>query len=396
MTTSFEISPLPPSIGFNEFQKTQSRVAKSLANVLKSSIALKPSKSPPIFSTAQVAQACGVEKSRILYRLTKRDLSAGVITTPGARREWLLADFRLWVREYRKDYLRPSGAAGVTICFASLKEGGFKTNTVMSLAQGLSLRGHKVLIIDTDPQGKLTSRFGINPETDVVNNDTILPLYQGIEADLMFAVRQTYWDGIDIIAAASLLVQSEFVLQSQFAKNNQFEFWSVLDVGLDPIRDEYDVIIIDTPPTLSNSTVNALWAADGLVFPIVPNVTDFASSAQFWRSYCDCMFPLTESKGNSKQYSFINVLLTRIDGVGGIADEVRRGILSAYGDCVLPIEIPDAISQSGDSVQLGTVYDTSSDLSILRAVKRAHDAYERWVELMENQIRGIWAYQTKP
>jgi len=63
-----------------------------------------------------------------------------------------------------------------------------KTTTTATLAQGLSLRGHKVLVIDTDPQGSLTERFGVKPSSVEVE-ETVLPLYQGEEETLDYAVR---------------------------------------------------------------------------------------------------------------------------------------------------------------------------------------------------------------
>lgn len=388
-------TPLPPSIGLSEIKNIETRVAKVLGKVRKTMLAPTTKKSAPIFGTAQVAQLCDVEKSHIAYRLTKGDLPSGSIKSPGGRREWILSDMRLWVREYRKDLLRPSGAAGVTICVANFKGGVAKTTTAVTLAQGLSLRGHKVLVVDTDPQGSLTTLFGVIPDTEVNVNDTILPLYQGAEEDLRYAVRPTYWDGIDIVAAAPLVFDAEFVLPARQAQDPKFEFWSVLDAGLDPLRDQYDVIIIDTPPALSYSTINALMSADGLVIPLPPNTLDFASSAQFWRLYLDLAGPILERKGQNKKFSFINVLLTRVDNADVMSTEVRRWILSAYGDSVLPIEIPKTSIASTASAEFGTSYDVGSAMPGSRTWKRAHDAYERCVELMEDQIFGVWAHQTQ-
>jgi chromosome partitioning protein len=388
-------TPLPPSIGLSEIKNIETRVAKVLGKVRKTMLAPTTKKSAPIFGTAQVAQLCDVEKSHVAYRLTKGDLPSGSIKSPGGRREWILSDMRLWVREYRKDLLRPSGAAGVTICVANFKGGVAKTTTAVTLAQGLSLRGHKVLVVDTDPQGSLTTLFGVIPDTEVNVNDTILPLYQGAEEDLRYAVRPTYWDGIDIVAAAPLVFDAEFVLPARQAQDPKFEFWSVLDAGLDPLRDQYDVIIIDTPPALSYSTINALMSADGLVIPLPPNTLDFASSAQFWRLYLDLAGPILERKGQNKKFSFINVLLTRVDNADVMSTEVRRWILSAYGDSVLPIEIPKTSIASTASAEFGTSYDVGSAMPGSRTWKRAHDAYERCVELMEDQIFGVWAHQTQ-
>lgn len=387
--------PLPANIGLSDIRLMESRVSDVLVKIRKAMLAPTTKKSAPIFNTAQLAALTGIEKPKVAYRASKGDLPPGVVSASGARREWTLQETRTWVRDYRKKFLRPKGAAGVTIAVANFKGGVAKTTTAATLAQGLSLRGHKVLVIDTDPQGSLTTLFGVVPDTEVSVEDTILPLYQGAEEDLRYAVRPTYWDGIDLVAAAPLVFDAEFALPARQVNNSKFEFWSVLDAGLDPLRDEYDVIIIDTPPALSYSTINALMASDGLVIPLPPNTLDFASSAQFWRLYIDLAGPLLERRGSNKKFNFINVLLTRVDNTDTMSTEVRKWILSAYGDSVLPIEIPKTSIAATASAEFGTAYDVSSALASSKTWKRAHDAYERFVELMEEQVFGVWADQIK-
>lgn len=352
-------------------------------------------KTSPLFNTSQLALVTGTEKSKVAYRVKKGDLPPGTLSASGAKREWTLAEVRIWAREYRKEMLRPVGAtSAATICVANFKGGVAKTTSAATLAQGLSLRGHKVLVVDTDPQGSLTELFGIKP-TDVQINETVLPLYQGEEDNLEYAVRPTYWDGVDIVAASPMVYDAEFALPVRQMQNPQFEFWAVLDNGLDALREKYDVIVIDTPPSLSYSTINALMSADGLVIPIPPNMLDFASSAQFWRLYLDFSEPIKKQRGVNKHFNFINVLMTRVDNQEAMSGEVRRWIMSAYGDSVLPIEIPKTSIASTASAEFGTSYDVSDAMVGNRTWKRAHDAYERFVELMEEQIVGVWAHQVK-
>ena len=104
---------------------------------------------------------------------------------------------------------------------------------------------------------------------------------------------------------------------------------------------------------------------------------------------------LLERKGLNKKFSFINVLLTCVDNGDVVSTEVRRWILLAYGESVLPIEIPKTSIASTASAEFGTSYDVGSAMPGSRTWKRAHDAYERCVELMEDQIFGVWAHQIR-
>jgi chromosome partitioning protein len=122
---------------------------------------------------------------------------------------------------------------------------------------------------------------------------------------------------------------------------------------------------------------------------------DFASSAQFWRMYLEFAEPIKRLKGVEKLFNFINVLMTRVDNQEAMSSDVRRWIMSAYGDSVLPIEIPKTSTASTASAEFGTAYDLSDAMANSRTWKRAHDAYERFVDLMEEQVIGIWANQTQ-
>ena len=384
---------LPPSIGFDAIAEMESRLAAVLTKVRSAMLAPTSEKVSPIFNLSQLSQIVGIEKNKISYRIKKGDLPAGTLSASGSKREWTLPEVQAWAREYRANKLRPVAAA-VTITVANFKGGVAKTTTAATLAQGLSLRGHKVLIVDTDPQGSLTELFGIIP-SEIGIEQTVLPLYHGTEQTLEYAVRPTYWSGVDIVSASPIVFEAEFSLPFRQMNEKNFEFWGLLDAGLESLRDKYDVIIIDTPPSLSYSTVNALMAADGLVMPIPPNTLDFVSSAQFWRLYLDTVEPLKRARGVDKHYNFINVLMTRVDKQEAASAEVRKWILSSYGDSVLTTEIPKTSIAATATAEFGTAYDVSDALISSKTWKRAHDAYEEFVDQMEEQIIGVWAHQVK-
>ena len=346
----------------------------------------------PLYSASQIAALCGVDKPHVNYRIGKGDLPSGRLTPSGGKREFTLAEARQWTRAYRHEKMRPRGQRAICVAVANFKGGVSKTTSSMILAQGLSLRGHRVLAIDIDPQGSLTTLHGILPETEVTEEMTISPLCHGNSDDITPAIRSTYWDGIDLVAAAPFLFSAEFALPARQMSDTGARFWDVLNAGLEPVRELYDVIVIDTPPSLSYVTINGLWAADGVVVPVPPSGLDFASSAQFWSLLADLGGNLDqqEPEGARKVFDFLHILLSRVDQADAASPAVRQWIQATYGEFVLPVEIPKTSVTSNKAAEFATVYDVQKYDGAAKTYKRAVDAYDRFVDLVEESVVEAW------
>jgi chromosome partitioning protein len=383
----------PPLIPLSAIRDQADRAVAMMSEIRTAMLAPTARKTPPVFNLSQLAALCDIEKGSLSHRITRADLPPGKLNEAGSRREFTLVEARSWIREYRKDRLRPASCEAVTISIGNFKGGVSKTTTAVTLAQGLSLLGHRVLVIDTDPQGSLTTLFGILPDTEVEEADTILPLAMGAETSIAYAIRPTYWDGIDLVAAAPMLFGAEFALPARQTQEPGFEFWRVLDLGIDDVRGDYDVIIIDTPPALSYTTINAFMASNGIIMPLPPNALDFASAAQFWTLFADLTSELLTNSGLTKDFDFIHVLLARVDSSDAASNVVRQWIGSTYAEKVLPVEIPKTAVTATTSAEFGTVYDVSRYDGSAKTFKRARDAYDLFVSYLDRSIQAVWRRQ---
>ncbi len=141
------------------------------------------------------------------------------------------------------------------IAFANQKGGVAKTTTTLNLGVALSEQGKRVLLIDLDPQGNLTMSQGMNP--DAIERSMFDVLVHRIPiSDVIHTVE------VDIAVASIDLAGAELALSALIGRER------ALDKALVEVRDKYDFILIDTPPSLGLLTINAFVAANGVIVPV--------------------------------------------------------------------------------------------------------------------------------
>lgn len=147
---------------------------------------------------------------------------------------------------------------GKVIAIANQKGGVGKTTTTINLSAALGAKGKKVLVIDMDPQGNTTSGFGV--EKNEVEN-TVYELMLG-EVPVKECIISEVSKGVSIIPSNVNLAAAEIELSNE----NRKEY--IVKDEIEFIKDDYDYIIVDCPPSLSMLTVNAMTTADSVLVPI--------------------------------------------------------------------------------------------------------------------------------
>jgi chromosome partitioning protein len=141
------------------------------------------------------------------------------------------------------------------IAFANQKGGVAKTTTALNLAVAFKESGHRVLAVDMDPQGNLTMSQGIDP--DKVDRSMFDVLVHRIPISEVIVERE-----IDVAVASIDLAGAEIAMSTQIGRERS------LQKALDAVKDDYDFVCIDTPPSLGLLTVNALTAANKVIVPV--------------------------------------------------------------------------------------------------------------------------------
>lgn len=163
------------------------------------------------------------------------------------------------------------------LAITNYKGGVGKSHLSTHLAHYFAKRGYRTLIIDCDSQATATQTIlGILPDDDIAPEQTLAPLFSGDAAYLeQSSCLKTNWPSLQIIPANLGLLDADM-----HARARQIDV-SLLYRALEPLNDHYDLIIYDTPPTLSYLSMCPLDAADMALIPITPRVPDFASTVAF-------------------------------------------------------------------------------------------------------------------
>jgi chromosome partitioning protein len=141
------------------------------------------------------------------------------------------------------------------IAFANQKGGVAKTTTTLNLGVALKEMGHRVLLIDLDPQGNLTMSQGMNP--DAIERSMFDVLVHRVPiSDIIHTVE------VDIAVASIDLAGAELALSALIGRER------ALEKALVEVRDRYDFVLIDTPPSLGLLTINAFVAAESVIVPV--------------------------------------------------------------------------------------------------------------------------------
>jgi chromosome partitioning protein len=234
------------------------------------------------------------------------------------------------------------------LAVANQKGGVGKTTTAINLATALSLSGQRVLLVDVDPQANLTSGVGLKGQT--ASGGTV---YQALTADFADAgafVLPTRVEGLSLVPADRNLTGAELELVTLQNRERR------LRALVYSLRDRFDFVLIDTPPSLGLLTLNALVAADAVLIPLTCEYFALEGIA-------DLIATLRRIRGSlNANLDIAGVLMTMYDERTNLGQQVARDIRTFFQDRVFETVIPRNI-RLGEAPSHGVpaiVYDPKS------------------------------------
>src|SRR6056297_591686 len=363
------------------------------------------------------------------------ELPQGLTETEGGAK-WFTLDEVMRLRAFfaaegarGRDYLpyRPAGLPAKVLAVANFKGGVGKTSTAAHLAMSAALDGYRVLVVDLDSQGSMTSVFGgrvadewatVFPmlarhygehlrrenQSRLDRGEAPLPLEdtvaRAMELGASDLARKTHWPNIDLIGAQLDLYWAEFQVPVWRMQARSWKLWDALSERLeaDGVLADYDVVILDTPPALGYLTINALAAADILLVPTGASFLEFESTGRFFDMLHATFASIEEGEniaaralgrpGLSFEWDAVRAIVTRYDG----AQQAEfAALMQAYLGTVLSPYRQDftaLVGQAGE--QVAGIYEADYRDFNRETYVRGRAAFDETWAAVKRLLIGAW------
>ena len=446
------MSALPPYVGIDpelaatqldapagteDFARIASACAAGRQDLESRGLEENGNRSLRLFSTWEITRYLIPVATGHFRRVLKEnpDLPQGRSETAGGAK-WFTLDEVLKLRAHfgakgskAKDYrpYRPEGLPAKMLAVANFKGGVGKTSTAAHLAMSAALDGYKVLVIDLDSQGSMTSIFGGKVEDEW---QTVFPLLarhyarhlqgdnqaraargeapqplddtlsEALEARAQTLVQKTHWPNIDLIGAQLNLYWAEFQIPVWRMAARGWRLWDALTESLeaDGVLEEYDLVFLDTPPALGYLTINGLAAADILLVPLGASFLEFDSTGRFFDMLHSTFGSIEEAEniaaralgreGLAFEWDAVRAVVTRYDGAQQA--ELAALMQSYLGTTLSPHRqgYTALIGQAGEQVQ--GIYEADYRDFNRETYVRGRETFDATWAAVKSLVIGAW------
>jgi chromosome partitioning protein len=429
-----ELGPPTDSAGFAAIAEACARGRTDLASRGLNEAGRKELR---LFSTWEITRYLIPVAQAHFRRVLKQnpDLPQGRSETTGGAK-WFTLDEVLTLRAHfaaggskAKEYrpYRPEGLPAKLVAVANFKGGVGKTSTAAHLAMSAALDGYKVLVLDLDSQGSMTSIFGgqvadewatVFPllarhyarhlrgenqrrmdrgEPPIPFDDT---LSEALDVTAQSLIQPTHWPNIDLIGAQLNLYWAEFQIPVWRMQARTWKLWDALTESLeaDGILDAYDLVFIDTPPALGYLTINGLAASDILLVPMGASFLEFDSTGRFFDMLHSTFHSIEEGENMAAralgrdelafEWDAVRAVVTRYDGA---QQAELAGLMQAYLGRTLSPHRQDftaLIGQAGE--QVSGIYEADYRDFNRETYVRGRETFDATYAAFKRLLMGVW------
>ncbi len=419
------------------FGEIAAACARGRADLIGRGLSEEGTRQLRLFSTWEITRYLIPVAQAHFRRVLKQNpaLPQGHSETEGGAK-WFTLDEVLRLRAFfgaegskAKSYLpyRPKGLPAKIVAVANFKGGVGKTSTAAHLAMSAALDGYKVLVVDLDSQGSMTSIFGgkvedewgtVFPliarhyarhlrqsnigrvergESPIPIDDTLSEALKLTAADL---IRPTHWPNIDLIGAQLNLYWAEFQIPVWRMAARGWKLWDALTDSLaaDGVLDQYDLILLDTPPALGYLTINGLSAADILLVPTGASFLEFDSTGRFFDMLHSTFRSIEEGENIAAralgreelafEWDAVRTIVTRYDGMQ--QSEMASLMQSYLGRTLSPVRqgFTALIGQAGE--QVNGIYEADYRDFNRDTYIRGRETFDETWAAFKKLLIGIW------
>lgn len=269
----------------------------------------------------------------------------------------------------------------------NFKGGSSKSTTCIHLAHYLALKGYRVLAVDLDPQGSLTSMCGISPEIEFDG----LTIYDAIRYDdplpMSEVISETYFPGLWL--APSRLLLSEFETESAVHSNPDRPFFTRIRDALLQVEGQFDIVLMDSPPQLGFLTIAGMAAATSLIVPLTPSMLDVSSTAQFLE-LAGAYMEVIEDAGAALQYDHFKFLITRDEPTDIPSQQLTSFMRALFLDRVMSATALKSTAISDATMLKQSIYEVVRSEMTRATYDRARHSMDAVGQEVETMIHKAW------
>ena len=328
-----------------------------------------------------------------------------------------------------KPYLpwRPEGLPAKVVAVANFKGGSGKTTTAAHLAMAAALDGYRVLVVDLDSQGSMTSILGgqVADEWGTVfpliakdyaraveaenrlregRGEAPLPLdetlTEALEVSPRNLVQRTHWPNIDLIGAQLNLYWAEFQIPVWRIGLPSWPLWDAVGNFLsdEGLLGEYDIVFLDTPPALGYLTINSLAAADILLVPLGASFLEFDSTGRFFDMLYATFASIEEGENGQRrraglpevrfEWDAVRAVVTRFDAAQ--QGDLARVIQAYLGEFMTDFrqEATALVGQAGE--QVSGIYEADHRQFNRETYRRGRETFDATYREFKALLLGSW------